>query len=307
MSEERKNETTDERIVSNDQPEEVRESDNKEQDHNPIVSNDQDEEVRQDPDPIVSNDQPEEVRQADPIAGPSVMNITAPLNVKTMIPEKSSEPKNAKKKKSAIEPYKRLFDHDAVKQLGIKKERPVSNRELIGWSGFKWFLHKNKSRVIGLLVIITIFLVANNIYATYKQGDSPENKKKIIAYVLAEIVLIGFFKYCILDHIRLPLQKKNNAIPFTGRYVIKTLLSREEYHKLDPECVKQLKDKDKTIEELKKANESNKHYDLSKKQYTPSSNISNTLSVFASRFLPTSTTEFKQNPTDNQNGSFESI
>ena len=133
-----------------------------------------------------------------------------------------------------------------------KKKISKPTRKDFGWSSIGWMIHKNNSRFIALLIFGAIVMLTFEIGSTYGNGDTTDNRKKLIVYILSEIILVQFFLSKVFDHVRLPYGKYNDNIPFTGRYALKLLSGEKEfdYSKYEEPCRSNIQKAHQKIKEL---------------------------------------------------------
>lgn len=95
----------------------------------------------------------------------------------------------------------------------------------LGWTSFGWLRHKNKSRILVVILLLNIIMITYFIFTTYTKGESSHNKRILIALTTIDVLLVVLlFKY-VGKHATLPftsLDKVENR--FTGRASLKRLL-----------------------------------------------------------------------------------
>lgn len=121
-----------------------------------------------------------------------------------------------------------------VDNLGIKDDtvikhdvEPSDDLRALGWSPFTWLRHKNKARLLTVILILNIALFTYLIYSTFQNPYSQNSKIMLIAFTMVDTFLCVLLVQFVAKHATIPftsLDKHKNR--FTGRASLKRQLGK---------------------------------------------------------------------------------
>ena len=121
---------------------------------------------------------------------------------------------------------------DARNRLGVAETdrngesdiTPADDLNILGWTAFRWFRHKNKARVLIVILILNILIFSYMIYATTTKLNKANNRIMLISFAIVDAFLI-FVLMKTVQHATIPFTSLNkDKHRYTGRACLKRLL-----------------------------------------------------------------------------------